>query len=78
MEPIDQILEVLATDKAWHSIDEIAKRTNRGRQETAEIMRFLAAHQFILLNKRGKEAKIKEDISRFLMDIHREEELSAS
>lgn len=78
MEPIDQILEVLATDKAWHSIDEIAKRTNRGRQETAEIMRFLAAHQFILLNKHGKEAKIKEDISRFLMDIHREEERSAS
>jgi DNA-binding IclR family transcriptional regulator len=74
LESIDQVLEVLAADKAWHSIDEIARRTDLATQETTEIIGFLAAHRFIILNKHGEHARIKADISRFLTDIRREEE----
>jgi predicted transcriptional regulator len=77
LQAIDRVLEILATDKAWHSVDEIAERANLLRQETTEIIRFLAMNEFIFLDERGKKAKIKEKIDKFLVQIQKEEEQSA-
>jgi predicted transcriptional regulator len=77
LQKIDRVLEILATDKSWQGFDEIAERANLLRQETTEIIRFLAMNEFIFMDKRGKKAKIKENIDRFLVQIQKEEEQSA-
>lgn len=74
---IDRILELLAMDRAWHSIDELAEKTDLRVEEIIEIVGFLATHQFISLNEQGKRAKIEESTDRFLIRIHDEEKLSA-
>ena len=77
MQAVDRVLEILTTDKAWHSFDEIAERANLPRQETTEIIRFLAMNEFIFVDEPGKKAKIKEKIDKFLVQIKKEEEQSA-
>jgi predicted transcriptional regulator len=77
LQAIDRVLEILETDKAWHSFDEIAERANLLRQETTEIIRFLVMNEFIFVDERGKKAKIKEKIDKFLVQIQKEEEQSA-
>jgi hypothetical protein len=67
---------LLAKNEAWQSIDDIAERAHLPREETADIIHFLALHQFILLNKR-KEAKIRRNTSKFLVEIQQEEMQSA-
>jgi predicted transcriptional regulator len=77
LQAVDRVLEILTTDKAWHSFDEIAERANLPRQETTEIIRFLAMNEFIFVDEPGKKAKIKEKIDKFLVQIRKEEEQSA-
>jgi DNA-binding IclR family transcriptional regulator len=74
---IDRVLEFLATDRAWHTIAEIAQETALPTEEIAEIANFLAANQFISLNKHDEKAKIKASVDRFLTQILEEEKLSA-
>jgi len=74
---IDRVLEFLATDRAWHTIDEIARKTGLPAEESAEIVDFFAINQFISLNEQGKRAKIEESVDRFLKQILEEEKLSA-
>jgi hypothetical protein len=66
LEEVDLILELLATDKAWHSMDELARISGLSRLETADIVDFLSTHKFVLLNTQSKKARIKEDVNRFL------------
>lgn len=73
LQEIDRVLEVLVTDKLWHTIGELAERANLPKRETAEITDFLAVHRFILLNKHGEKARIKKDVNRFLAEIQDEE-----
>jgi predicted transcriptional regulator len=74
---IDRILELLAMDRAWHSIDALAEKTGLQVEEIIEVVEFLATHEFILLNEQGKRAKIEDSMNRFLTRIHDEEKLSA-
>jgi DNA-binding IclR family transcriptional regulator len=74
---IDRILELLATDRAWHSIDELAEKTGLPVGEIIEVVQFLATHEFILLKEQGKRAKIEDSLNLFLTRIHDEEKLSA-
>jgi DNA-binding IclR family transcriptional regulator len=73
---VDHVLEFLATDKAWHTIDDIAENTLLPRQEIKEMVYFLAANQFVKLNDEGKRAKIEESLARFLTQIQDIENLS--
>ena len=73
LQAMDEILEVLATDKAWHSLDEIAKRATLLKQETTDIVWFLALHRFIVLKEHGKKARIRASTSSFLEQIKKEE-----
>lgn len=66
MEEVDRILELLAADRAWHSMDELAHDAGLSKLETADILDFLSTHKLVLLNKQGKKARIKEDVNRFL------------
>ncbi len=77
MQEIDHILEILATDREWHSISELAEKTDLRTKDVEEIAEFLAAHKFISLNDRGKRAKIERTVTLFLTRIHTEEKLSA-
>lgn len=74
---IDRVLELLAMDRAWHSIDELAEKTHLRVEEIIEIVEFLATHKFILLSEQGKKAKIEDSVNLFLTRIHDEEKLSA-
>lgn len=74
---IDRVLEFLATDNEWHTLDEIAQETALPAEEVSEIVDFLAANQFISLNEQGKKAKITEIVDRFMTQILEEEKLSA-
>ncbi|MGD0158817.1 MAG: hypothetical protein ABSB89_00800 [Candidatus Bathyarchaeia archaeon] len=74
---IDRILELLATDRDWHSISELAEKTDLRMKDAEEITEFLAAHKFISLNDQGKRAKIERTVSLFLTRIQTEEKLSA-
>jgi predicted transcriptional regulator len=74
---IDRVLELLAMDRAWHSINELAEKTGLQAEEITEVVEFLATHEFILLNDQGKRAKIEDSTNRFLTQIHDEEKLSA-
>jgi len=76
LQVIDRVLMLLAKNEAWQSIDDIAERAHLPREETADIIHFLALNQFILLNKR-KEAKIRRKTSKFLVEIQQEEMQSA-
>lgn len=75
---VDHVIEYLATDKAWHTLDEIAQNTALPTEEITEIVDFLATIQFISLNDESKKAKIKESLDRFLTQIQEEENLSPS
>jgi DNA-binding IclR family transcriptional regulator len=66
---IDQILELLATDKEWHDISEIALRAQLSESETMHIVDFLAKGGFLLLKKHGQKAKIEERTVKFLEQI---------
>jgi hypothetical protein len=74
---IDRVLEFLATDNEWHTLDEIAQETALPAEEVSEIVDFLAANQFISLNSAGKKAKIIEIVEAFMTQIRAEEKLSA-
>jgi len=71
---MNQLLDILAEDKTWHSIDEIAERIGIPRRETREIVDFLAAHNFIQMDKNRERARISERIEKFLAEISKEEE----
>jgi len=75
---VDHVIEFLATDKAWHTLDEIAQNTALPAEEITEILDFLATVQFISLNDEGKRVKIKESLDRFLTQIQEEENFSPS
>lgn len=74
MQIADRILELLAQDKAWHTIEEIAQRTRVSEAEATEVTTFLASLTFIQLDKDHKKAKIDERTSRFLAEIENEED----
>ena len=71
---IDQVLELLAQDKAWHTVEDIAQKTHVSKAEAAEVTSFLASLTFIQLDKDRKKAKIDERMNRFLTEIKSEEE----
>jgi DNA-binding IclR family transcriptional regulator len=74
---MDEILEILARDRAWHSLDEIANRATLPKQETADIVWFLALYRFIVLKEHGNKARIRAGTSSFLEQIKKEERHSA-
>jgi len=74
MQPlIDEILELLAKDKEWHTVDEIARKTRVSKTEAADALNFLASITFIQLDKERKRARIDERTDRFLTEIKDEE-----
>jgi DNA-binding IclR family transcriptional regulator len=73
---VDHVIEYLATDKAWHTLNEIAQNTALPTQEITEITDFLATIQFISLNTHGKKAKIKKSLDKFLKQIKEVENIS--
>jgi DNA-binding IclR family transcriptional regulator len=74
MQPLtDEILELLAEDKEWHTVDEIARKTCVSRTEAADAVSFLASIKFIQLDKERKKARIDERTDRFLTEIKEEE-----
>ena len=74
---IDRVLEFLATNNEWHTLDEIAQETALPAWEIAEIVSFLTTNQFISLNKAGNKAKIRKIVNTFMTQIRIEEKLSA-
>ena len=70
---IDRVLELLAQDKAWHTVEDIAQKTHVSKAEAAEVTNFLASLTFIQLDKDRKKAKIDERTNRFLTEIKSEE-----
>jgi hypothetical protein len=75
--PVDRVLEFLATDTEWHTLDEISQETALPAEEVAEIVNFLAANKFISLNRASEKAKIREIVEKFMTEIREEEKLSA-
>jgi hypothetical protein len=71
-DPLDQILELLANEESWHSIDEIAERTHLSETETLHIIKFLAAQRLIILDKHGQNAKTGKKTARLLRQIFEE------
>jgi DNA-binding IclR family transcriptional regulator len=71
---MNQLLDILAEGKTWHGIDEIAERIGIPRSETREIIDFLAAHNFIQMDKNWERARISKRIEKFLAEISKEEE----
>ena len=70
---IDQVLELLAQDKAWHTVEDIAQKTRVSKAEAEEVTDFLASLTFVQLDKDRKKAKIDERTNRFLTEIKSEE-----
>ena len=73
MQVIDQVLELLAQDKAWHTVEDIAQKTRVSKAEAEEVTDFLASLTFVQLDKDRKKAKIDERTNRFLTEIKSEE-----
>ena len=69
---VDQILELLASDESWHSIEDVAGRTQLSESETSHIIDFLAAYRLIKLDKQGRRAKTDRKTARLLKQIFKE------
>jgi predicted transcriptional regulator len=69
---VDQILELLANDESWHSIEDIAERTQLSESETSRIIDFLAAYRLIKLDKQGRRAKTDRKTANLLKHIFKE------
>ena len=67
---IDMILEYLAVDERFHSIEEIVERTNVTMETCERIALFLSKYGFVRINKLSLQ--IDPGVRKFILDSSRD------
>lgn len=62
------LLNLLAEDGGWHSLDEVCHVLRMSRKKVKRIIEVYAGYDFVELDKDGERAKINEGLRKLVLE----------